>query len=109
LVPTTRRAVRVFVAGPYDGGDVCENVRLAIHAGDVLMSRGYAVFIPHLSHFQHMLCPRPRADWINHDLEWLSVCDVVLRLPGESPGADNEVVAARQQGIRVVTSVEDIE
>lgn len=35
-------------------------------------------------------------------------CDAILRLPGESKGADNDVRLARERGIPVYTRVEDI-
>ena len=73
------------------------------------MSLGYSVFIPHLSHFQHMLYPRPREDWLRHDLEWLSICDALLRLPGISPGSEAEVMAAIRMEIPVFTSIGDID
>jgi hypothetical protein len=38
----------------------------------------------------------------------LQHCDAVLRLPGESTGADNDVRIATQRGIPVYTRVEDI-
>lgn len=90
--------MKVFIAGPYDGGDTTLNVRNAIVAANALMDVGFEVFIPHLSHFQHLVCPRPREDWLKHDLAWLKSCDIVLRLPGESPGADGEVQRARELG-----------
>jgi len=38
----------------------------------------------------------------------LQLCDAVLRLPGESKGADNDVRIARERGIPVFTRLEDI-
>lgn len=38
----------------------------------------------------------------------LQHCDAVLRLPGASTGADNDVRIARERGIPVYESVEDI-
>lgn len=35
-------------------------------------------------------------------------CDAILRLPGESKGADNDVRLAHERGIPVYTRVEDI-
>ena len=35
-------------------------------------------------------------------------CDAVLRLPGESTGADQDVAIARERGLPVYTRVEDI-
>lgn len=38
----------------------------------------------------------------------LQHCDAVLRLPGESSGADKDVEIARERGLPVYTSLEDI-
>lgn len=38
----------------------------------------------------------------------LQHCDAVLRLPGESAGADQDVAIARQRGLPVYRSVEEI-
>jgi len=38
----------------------------------------------------------------------LAHCDAVLRLPGESTGADQDVAIARERGLPVYTALEDI-
>ena len=38
----------------------------------------------------------------------LAHCDAVLRLPGESTGADQDVAIARKRGLPVFTDVEEI-
>lgn len=38
----------------------------------------------------------------------LGLCDAVLRLPGESKGADNDVRIARERGIPVYYRLEDV-
>ena len=43
--------------------------------------------------------------WMKLDLAWLDKCDALLRLPGESPGSDREVDAAKERGIPVYYSV----
>lgn len=35
-------------------------------------------------------------------------CDAVLRLPGESTGADQDVAIARERGLRVYHRIEDV-
>ena len=95
--------MKIFIAGPYTKGDVAQNVRAAIDAADRLIEAGHVPFVPHLSHFQHLVHPRPYEDWIRLDKEWLKVCDAVVRLPGESPGADRETALARELKISVFT------
>ena len=99
---------KIFISSPYTLGDTGENVRNQILAADQLMTAGYTSFIPLLSHFQHLVCPRPYDDWLANDLEWLPVCNALLRLPGESAGADLEVAKAIELGIPVYYSIDDI-
>lgn len=92
----------VYIAGPYTGGDVAVNVRRAMDAGDAVEAAGYVAHVPHLSHFRHLHYARPYEHWMRLDLAWLAKCDVLVRLPGESPGADREVVEANRLGVSVL-------
>ncbi len=47
-------------------------------------------------------------DWLDIDLAWVEVADVLLRLPGESSGADIEVECAKKNGIAVFDNVEHL-
>ena len=98
----------VYIAGPYTKGDVVINVREAIITGDVLRSVGFSPFIPHLTHFWHMLKPHGIQYWYDYDMEWLSKCDALIRLPGESTGADAEEARARKLGIPVFYTADDL-
>ena len=98
--------VRVYIAGPYTKGDVAVNVRNAIVAGQAVLEAGHVPFIPHLNHFWHLLLPQEYAVWIRLDLEWLYQCEALIRLPGDSAGADAEYVEACRVGIPVFRSVE---
>lgn len=102
----TTMVARVYIAGPYTQGDVAVNVRSAYEAANKLADLGFAPFIPHASHFWHMLFPRPYDYWLRLDLEFLPLCHAVLRLPGPSTGADGEVETARACGIPVFNDVE---
>jgi hypothetical protein len=99
---------KVYVAGPYTKGDVALNVRKAIEAGNELTQHGFAAFVPHFTHFWHLLFPHEYQFWIEHDEEWISVCDYLLRLPGDSSGADGEVKFAKEHGIKVFYSMGDL-
>jgi hypothetical protein len=99
---------RVYVAGPYTTGDPVLNVRAAIEAAERLIDAGHTPYVPHLTMLWHLVSPKPYEDWIAHDLEWLAVCDAVLRIPGDSGGADLETSEARGGDIPVFTRIEDI-
>lgn len=97
---------KIYVAGPYSKGDVAQNVRIAILAAHRLSRAGYVPHVPHLCHLWHLLCPRDIDFWYEQGLCWVEVCDCLLRLPGESAGADLEVERAQELGITVYWSVE---
>lgn len=99
---------RVYIAGPYSDGDVAINVRNAYEAADRLADLGFAPFVPHATHFWHMLFPRPYEFWLELDNQFLPLCEVVLRLPGESKGADKEVDLAESLGIPVFKDIEKL-
>lgn len=99
---------KVYIASPYTLGDVAVNVKDQIDCADELMNMGFVPFVPLLSHFQHMIHPRVYTDWIDIDMEWIPSCDCILRLPGESSGADGEVKEAEKLGIPVFYSVGEL-
>lgn len=97
---------RIYIAGPITLGDVDQNVRNAVAVGLDLHHRGYAPFIPHLSHYAEPLAtwttnPARYEAWLEVDQSFIAVCDALLRLPGPSRGADREVTWAYRLGIPV--------
>ena len=100
--------VKVYIASPYTLGDVAVNVKQQLDTVDELMNKGFAPFAPLYSHFQHMAHPRPYQDWVKIDLEWVKVCDCLLRLDGESKGADGEVNYAKELGLPVFYSIDEL-
>ncbi len=93
--------IKVYIAGPYTHGDVAVNVRNAIEAGMAVADAGMCPFIPHLSHFAHLLFPHDYEFWMELDEEWIADCDCMLVLPGHSPGTQREVKTAAAMGIPV--------
>lgn len=106
--PNGLRQTRVYVAGPIKKGDRAENLRRGIEAGERLHAAGYVVFIPHLNELWQAQHPHTWTEWLEHDLEWVSQCDAVLRIDGESEGADLEVTFAEVRGIPVFRTHEDL-
>jgi hypothetical protein len=100
--------IKVYIASPYTKGDVAVNVKLQLDTFDELMTLGFAPHAPLYSHFQHMAHPRPYEDWLKNDLEWLPTCDCILRLPGESSGADREIARAKELGLLVFYSIKEL-
>ena len=83
--------IKVYIAGPYTKGDVVINTRKAITMGEVLASYGFVPYIPHLTFFWHLVHPHEADFWYEYDFHWLDCCDCLIRIPGESEGADREM------------------
>lgn len=97
----------IYIAAPYSSNPE-KNVRIALEAADILWEWGYFSFIPHLFHQWHSLSPKPEEQWMEMGNAFLVRCDAVLRLPGESPGADKEVKHALELDMPVYYGFEDI-
>lgn len=100
--------LKVYIASPYTKGDVGANVRRQIDAADDLMNMGLLPFAPLMAHFHHMIHPHEYEYWITYDLGWLESCDCLLRLEGESVGADVEVEKAKELGLPIFYSIREL-
>jgi hypothetical protein len=101
--------VRVYIASAYTKGDVAVNVRNVILVADVLVNRGHTPYIPHLTHFWHLLSPKKANFWYEYDNSFLDHwAECVLRLDNQSSGADNEVMRAKRLGIPVYFDIEGL-
>lgn len=100
----------VYVAGPLSIGDKLENTLRAMAVGKQVLKRGHYPLLPHLTYF----CEREGdydltwAEYLEWDMAFLLRCDALLRLPGDSPGADREEALARAAGIPVFHSIEEL-
>lgn len=102
---------RIYVAGPISKGDINANVQNGINVGKELLEAGYAPFIPHLSHLVDsgaLVGTDAYEKWLELDLSFIQVCDALLRLPGESAGADREVAFAQSVGVPVYDNLETL-
>src|SRR3990167_183968 len=98
----------VYIASPYTQGSVSNNVRNSIEAAETLLDCGFLPFVPLLSHFWDLIVKHDYDFWMAMDLEWVARCDILLRLPGESKGADTEVARAKEIGVPVYFSVGEL-
>lgn len=99
---------RIYICGPVTKGDRTHNFSQACIAQRELMAAGFAPFNPMLSMMHPDAYLIEHEDWMAADLPWVEVADALLRLPGESVGADREVEYARQKNIPVFLSVEEL-
>lgn len=92
----------IYVAGPYIHPDPVENTHRTILAAEQLQENELVTaYVPHLSLLWHIVAPHDADHWYDYDLAILARCDAILRLPGQSTGADNEVIFAEKCDIPV--------
>ncbi len=121
MTNATDKPLLILIAGPYRSGTGDDPAHMAANlrhletaawpifakghlpmigewvALPVLESAGADVFSPLAGEVMY-----PTAERL------LQHCDAVLRLPGESTGADNDVRIARERGIPVYTSIDEV-
>jgi hypothetical protein len=100
--------IKVYIASPYANGNQAANVAEQIRMFSRLLDADFIPFAPLLSHFVEIYEPRSREWWLEYDLEWLRSCDCLLRLPGESEGADLEVTEAKRLHLQVFYSFTEL-
>lgn len=99
---------KVYISSPYTLGDKEENVKVQLQCGLELLDSGFTPYIPLVAHYMDLVSPRDYDTWLAYCFEWVGVCDILLRLPGVSSGADAEVDFAEKHGIPVVYSIEEL-
>jgi len=86
------------------------NVRRGLCVGTTLAKRGYLPFIPHLTAVWEIAAPEEFTyeDWLAMDFEQIVLSDALLRLDGDSRGADREIAHARSHGVPVYYSLDTL-
>jgi len=134
--PKPKRRPRVYIAGPISSGNLVDNVDQATEAFQDLAAIGAAAWCPQWSVYSgggrdgdgkvgrdgnrdagHPYyayakasgCGLSHREWLETDLAWVEVADAVLRLPGESKGADMEVEHAWAHRIPVMYDVGEVD
>jgi hypothetical protein len=111
----------ILIAGPYRSGTGDDPEKLAANLAR-LEAASWPVFaaghVPMIGEWVALPVLRSAGATLGDDLSeqvmyptaqrLLAHCDAVLRLPGESRGADQDVAIARQLGIPVYLRIEDI-
>lgn len=101
---------RVYISGPITKGDRLHNFTQALVAERELLRAGFAPFNP----MNTMVLPFAwdgefsHERWLQRDFAWIEVSDAVLRLPGESVGADEETKYAECWDVPVFESIDEL-
>lgn len=98
----------IYIACPYTVGDRTINVLRCIQAADDIARTGHIPFAPLLFHYWDRRIPHSYEFWIDQSMAWLYRCDILVRLPGESAGADKEVEAAFNRNMKVYYGLGDL-
>lgn len=121
MTPSPARPLLILIAGPYRSGTgddpalMAANLTRLEEAAWPIFARGHVpmigewVALPVLSSAGADVFSPLAADVLYPTAErLLQHCDAVLRLPGASAGADEDVRIARERGIPVYTDLEQI-
>lgn len=117
----TERPLLILIAGPYRSGTDGDPDRIAANL-ERLEQASWPVFaaghVPMIGEWVALPVLRSAGAGIDDPLaeqvlyptaqRLLEHCDAVLRLPGESAGADQDVAIAERRGLPVYHRVEDI-
>jgi hypothetical protein len=101
--------LKVYISGPISKGNRNDNFHRAAKVEEWLMLNGFAPLNP----MRSMVMPHawqenmPHSVWLECDLPWVAAADAVIRLAGESAGADMECEHAHQLNIPVLYGLED--
>ena len=96
--------MHIYLAGPYTlpEGSEEENARRAILVAEELRAAGHYVLCPHAMYPSwERVPPLSWEEVMSQCLAWVTRCDALVRLPGESRGADMEEDLARSAGMTV--------
>ena len=101
--------LKVYIASPYTNGWAADNVRRQLEAKHILLDHSFVPFAPLENHFAELYKHRSEKEWFAWDLEWLKVCDIMVRIrptDGDgveipSIGADIEEKTAEEEGLLV--------
>ena len=110
----SKRRIRVYVAGAYDGPDVITvlaNMRRGIHLSMQLLVRGYAPFCPWLDFQYGLIAAVPREMYLEYSMAWLEASDAVLLQPvgcEHSKGTQAELARAFELEIPVFDTLESL-
>lgn len=102
-----RRAV-IYLACPMTTGGFTHNTRRCLEVADRLFIKGYSPIPPVLTWYWDVVSPKSHEDWLCYDFGIIGVCDGILRISGDSEGADMEMDFAARNGIPVYFSEYDL-
>lgn len=95
----------LYLAAPYTNPDPVENTHRVLRTATAIYEHtDYVPFVPHLNMLWHTVTPQSPDYWYEIDFHYLRNCHAIVRLPGHSPGADDEMAwaMAEENDIEIV-------
>jgi hypothetical protein len=86
----------VYLAGPMAKGDKWDNLTVPSRLFKLLIERGIYSFVPQWCLPISPMLQLDYEQWMEFDFQIIRRCDGLIRLPGESAGADREVTLAQE-------------
>ena len=110
------RAKTIYIAGPISNGETIgregwiPNIIKACEVGARIIELGHVPIVPHLAYYleERAGVEFSYEDWLRVDFGLIRASDALLRMEGESKGADREVAYARQIGRQVFRHIDEI-
>ena len=107
---------QIYIASPYSAKyewQVRNNVKKAVEAAVHIMEKGHYAFIPHLYYFvdnyANSLSKRFNYEWyLKQDISFLERWATGILVVSRSPGVDKEIEVAKNIGIKIYSSLDDI-
>jgi hypothetical protein len=103
-----KEIIKIYMAGPLHGsGFTGHNIHKVVTCAEYLdhvlnrlaPDKDFLFIVPHLYEFWDMITPKVEEYWLAKDRLWMETADILVRLSGESPGADKEQGWATELGI----------
>lgn len=91
----------VYISGPITKGDKNHNLYQAMVAHKQLLEAGFSVINPMPSMIYPFNHEIEHLAWLENDLPHVAAAHAVLRLPGESLGAEMECQWAEEKGVPI--------
>lgn len=100
----------IYIAGPISVGDYLANIGSGIDVGERVARMGLVPFIPHLDILWLLRHPKKKTweERLQYDEQVILRCDAIIRIPGESRGADREEAFAKRHRIPVFHHMKDL-
>lgn len=98
----------VYISGPITKGNKNHNIFQAMEAHQRLLLLRFSVIDPMPSMLYPFNNEIEHQAWLENDLPHVRVASAVLRLPGESLGAEMECLYAEQCGVPIYHSIEEL-